>query len=120
MTHVVTESRIRCKYTDCVDVCPVDAFREGRNMLVIDPDDCIDCRLCIPECPVDAIYPGEEVPALQQPLCAINARLARLWPVISRTKPALPDAGTWAKVADKAAFIDPLPPNDASGARACG
>ena len=55
MTHVVTESCIRCKYTDCVDVCPVDCFREGPNMLVIDPDECIDCAVCIPECPVNAI-----------------------------------------------------------------
>ena len=59
MTHVVTESCIRCKYTDCVDVCPVDCFREGPNMLVIDPDECIDCAVCIPECPVNAIYAEE-------------------------------------------------------------
>ena len=59
MTHVVTEACVRCKYTDCVAVCPVDAFREGRNMLVIDPDECIDCAVCIPECPVDAIFRGE-------------------------------------------------------------
>ena len=63
MTHVVTESCIRCKYTDCVDVCPVDCFREGPNMLVIDPDECIDCAVCIPECPVNAIYAEEDVPA---------------------------------------------------------
>ena len=62
MTHVVTESCIRCKYTDCVDVCPVDCFREGPNMLIIDPDECIDCAVCIPECPVNAILPEEDVP----------------------------------------------------------
>jgi ferredoxin len=62
MTHVVLESCIRCKYTDCVDVCPVDCFREGPNMLVIDPDECIDCAVCIPECPVNAILPEEDVP----------------------------------------------------------
>ena len=63
MTYVVTESCIKCKYTDCVDVCPVDCFREGPNMLVIDPDECIDCAVCIPECPVNAIYAEEDVPA---------------------------------------------------------
>ena len=62
MTHVVTESCIKCKYTDCVDVCPVDCFHEGPNMLVIDPDECIDCAVCIPECPVNAILPEEDVP----------------------------------------------------------
>jgi NAD-dependent dihydropyrimidine dehydrogenase PreA subunit len=67
MTHVVTEQCIRCKYTDCVDVCPVDCFREGPNMLVIDPDECIDCAVCIPECPVNAIYAEEDVPADQLP-----------------------------------------------------
>src|SRR5260221_588710 len=62
MTYVVTESCIKCKYTDCVDVCPVDCFREGPNMLVIDPDECIDCTLCVPECPVDAIFAEDDVP----------------------------------------------------------
>ena len=66
MTYVVTESCIRCKYTDCVDVCPVDCFREGPNMLVIDPDECIDCAVCIPECPVEAIKAEEDVPADMQ------------------------------------------------------
>ena len=60
MTFVVTEPCIRCKYTDCVDVCPVDAFREGPNFLVIDPDECIDCAVCVPECPVSAIYAEED------------------------------------------------------------
>ena len=76
MTHVVTESCIRCKYTDCVDVCPVDCFREGPNMLVIDPDECIDCAVCIPECPVNAIYAEEDVPADQIAFIKINAELA--------------------------------------------
>src|SRR4051812_47232153 len=62
MTYVVTESCIKCKYTDCVDVCPVDCFREGPNMLVIDPDECIDCTLCVPECPVEAIFAEDDVP----------------------------------------------------------
>ena len=59
MTFIVVESCIKCKYTDCVEVCPVDCFHEGPNMLVIDPDECIDCTLCEPECPVDAISEGE-------------------------------------------------------------
>jgi ferredoxin len=63
MTYVVTESCIRCKYTDCVDVCPVDCFREGPNFLVIDPDECIDCTLCVAECPVNAIFAEDDVPA---------------------------------------------------------
>ncbi|WP_066272801.1 ferredoxin FdxA [Hydrogenophaga palleronii] len=106
MTHVVTESCIRCKYTDCVDVCPVDAFREGRNMLAIDPDDCIDCALCVPECPVDAIFFDDDTPANQRDFLPINARLAKLWPPITRGKGALPDADTWAAVPDKRTLLD--------------
>src|SRR3989475_12750914 len=66
MTHVVMESCIKCKYTDCVDVCPVDCFHEGPNMLVIDPDECIDCAVCIPDCPVNAIVPEEDVPRSEE------------------------------------------------------
>lgn len=106
MTFVVTEACIRCKHTDCVDVCPVDAFREGRNMLVIDPDDCIDCALCVPECPVEAIYGEDDVPADQQDFVALNAELARRWPTITRSKPALPDAEHWAAVKDKRDELD--------------
>ena len=76
MTYVVTESCIRCKYTDCVDVCPVDCFREGPNFLVIDPDECIDCTLCVAECPVEAIFAEDDVPADQQQFTALNAELA--------------------------------------------
>ena len=106
MTYVVTESCIKCKYTDCVDVCPVDAFREGANMLAIEPDECIDCALCVPECPVNAIYAEEDVPEDQRDFIAENATLARQWPVIARLKPAPPDADEWAKVADKRALLD--------------
>ena len=80
MTFVVTEACIRCKYTDCVDVCPVDAFREGPNFLVIDPDECIDCAVCGPERPVNAIFAEEEVPSDQRQFTALNAELAREWP----------------------------------------
>ena len=106
MTHVVLEACIRCKYTDCVEVCPVDAFREGRNMLVIDPDDCIDCGLCIPECPVAAICTDDDVPTDAAGWIAINAELATQWPEITRRKPACPDAEQWAKVRDKAGLLD--------------
>jgi ferredoxin len=105
VTFVVTESCIRCKYTDCVDVCPVDAFREGPNFLAIDPDDCIDCAVCVPECPVEAIYAEEDVPADQMDFLPLNAELARAWPAITRTKPGLPDADHWATIRDKRAEL---------------
>ena len=105
MTHVVTEACIRCKYTDCVDVCPVDCFREGPNFLVIDPDECIDCAVCIPECPVNAIVPEEDVPGNQQQYIQINADLAKKWPSITKRKEALPDADEWK---DKTGKLDQL------------
>ena len=103
MTHVVTESCIRCKYTDCVDVCPVDCFREGPNMLVIDPDECIDCAVCIPECPVNAIYAEEDVPSDQMAFIQINVDLARAdgWTSITKRKAPLPDADDWKDKTDK-------------------
>ncbi|TXL66142.1 ferredoxin FdxA [Zeimonas arvi] len=101
MTHVVLDSCIRCKYTDCVDVCPVDCFREGPNMLVIDPDECIDCAVCIPECPVEAIVAEEDVPADRQQFTELNAELAKVWPSITRTKDPLPDAEEWKDVKGK-------------------
>ncbi len=105
MTFIVTEPCIRCKHTDCVDVCPVDAFREGPNFLAIDPDDCIDCAVCVPECPVEAIYADEDVPRDQEDFIALNAELARVWPPITRTKDALPDADAWASVKAKRAEL---------------
>ena len=101
MTHVVTESCIKCKYTDCVDVCPVDCFKEGPNMLVIDPDECIDCAVCIPECPVNAIYAEDDLPDDQKELTALNAELAKVWPTITDTKGPLPDAEQWKDVKGK-------------------
>ncbi|HRK56717.1 MAG TPA: ferredoxin family protein [Burkholderiaceae bacterium] len=105
MTHVVTEACVRCKYTDCVDVCPVDCFREGPNMLTIDPDECIDCAVCIPECPVNAIYAEEDVPQDQLEWIPINAELAKQWPAITRMKPALPDADEWKDIKDKKQYL---------------
>lgn len=92
MTYVVTENCIQCKYTDCVDVCPVDCFVEGPNFLAIDPDECIDCTLCVAECPAEAIFAEDDVPADQQEYIALNARLAKVWPTITAKKDALPDA----------------------------
>jgi ferredoxin len=101
MTYVVTESCIRCKYTDCVDVCPTDAFREGPNFLVIHPDECIDCTLCVAECPVDAIYAEDDVPADQRDFIVLNAELADQWAPIVEKKPGLSDADDWAARTDK-------------------
>lgn len=109
MTHVVTEACIKCKYTDCVDVCPVDAFREGPNMLTIDPNECIDCAVCVPECPVSAIFAEEDVPADQLDFLEINARLAARWRPITRGKGALPDADAWAQVREKRHLLDEGP-----------
>ena len=97
MTHIVTESCIRCKYTDCVVVCPVDCFREGPNMLVIDPDECIDCAVCIPECPVNAIYAEEDTPADQMNFIKLNVELsvAAGWKSITKRKAPPPDADDW-------------------------
>jgi ferredoxin len=92
MTYVVTENCIQCKFTDCVDVCPVDCFVEGPNFLAINPDECIDCTLCVAECPAEAIFAEDDVPADQQEFIALNARLAKLWPVITSRKEALEDA----------------------------
>lgn len=95
MAFVVTENCIKCKYTDCVDVCPVDCFHEGPNFLVIDPDECIDCTLCEPECPAHAIYSEDEVPEGMQSFIKLNAELAKTWPTLSEVKGGLPDADEW-------------------------
>jgi ferredoxin len=105
MTHVVTESCIRCRYTDCVDVCPVDCFREGPNFLSIDPDECIDCAVCVAECPVNAIFAEEDVPADQQAFIQLNIDLSRKWPSITKTKTALADADQWKDVTKKLEFL---------------
>src|SRR5437867_12506474 len=101
MTHIVSESCIRCKYTDCVDVCPVDCFREGPNMLVIDPDECIDCAVCIPECPVNANVPEEDVPEEQKKCTTLNAELTKIWPVITDVNPGPEDSDQCKDVKEK-------------------
>lgn len=101
MAYVVTENCIKCKFTDCVDVCPVDCFREGPNFLVIDPDECIDCTLCVPECPAEAIFAEDDVPDAQRNFIALNAELSKNWPVIAERKDPLPDADDWNHKPDK-------------------
>lgn len=99
MTYVVIDACIKCKYTDCVEVCPVDCFYEGENMLVIHPDECIDCGVCVPECPIDAIVPDIDEKA--EPFLELNREYASQWPNITRKKPALPEADDFAKIKDK-------------------
>jgi len=99
MTYVVTEACIRCKYMDCVEVCPVDCFYEGENMLVIHPDECIDCGVCEPECPAEAIIPDSEAAAEQW--LQLNRDYAASWPNITRKKPAPDDADDWKGVEGK-------------------
>ncbi|MGE5626163.1 MAG: ferredoxin FdxA [Bacillota bacterium] len=105
MTHVVTENCIKCKYTDCVEVCPVDCFHEGPNFLVIDPEECIDCTLCVVECPVAAIFAEDEAPEGQAVFLKINAELAPGWPVISVRKEPPADAGQWDGVSNKLSLL---------------
>jgi ferredoxin len=88
MTYIVVDNCIACKYTDCVEVCPVDCFYEGENMLVIHPDECIDCGVCEPECPADAIRPDTE-PAMED-WVEFNRKYAAMWPVITTKKDPLP------------------------------
>jgi ferredoxin len=99
MTYVVTEACIKCKYTDCVEVCPVDCFYEGENMLVINPEECIDCGVCQPECPIDAIQP-DTVPGMEK-WVEINKDYANIWPNITVKKDPLPEADTWVSVSNK-------------------
>jgi ferredoxin len=106
MTFVVGEDCIKCKHTDCVEVCPVDCFYEGPNFLVIHPDECIDCALCEPECPVDAIFSEDELPEDQQVFLELNAELAEIWPNITEMKDALPDAEEWAGKPGKLALLE--------------
>ncbi|MDJ0657059.1 MAG: ferredoxin family protein [Xanthomonadales bacterium] len=106
MTFVVTESCIKCKYTDCVEVCPVDCFHEGPNFLVIDPEECIDCTLCEPECPVEAIYPDDDLPEGQEKFIELNAELSLEWPVIAEMKEAPADAKEWETVKEKLHLLE--------------
>lgn len=110
MTYVVVENCIKCKHTDCVAVCPVDCFYEGENMLVIHPDECIDCGVCEPECPVDAIRADTE-PSMEK-WVELNAELAALWPVITEQKDPPADAEDWNNVEGKLAHLSRDPGGD--------
>ncbi len=101
MVYVVTDSCVRCKYTDCVEACPVDCFYEGPNMLVIDPEECIDCNLCVPECPVEAIYRESDLPQDQLRFVEINALYSKQWPTLTEKIPPPEDAAQWDNVKDK-------------------
>tara|TARA_B110001454_G_scaffold145387_1_gene134885 strand:+ start:59 stop:382 length:324 start_codon:yes stop_codon:yes gene_type:complete len=106
MPFIVNQNCIKCKYTDCVEVCPVDCFHEGPNMLVIDPDECIDCTLCEPECPVDAIMCDEDVPEDMNELIELNAELSKIWPVLNEIKPPPEDADEWKEKTDKLQYLE--------------
>jgi ferredoxin len=106
MAYVVGENCIRCRYTDCVSVCPVDCFKAGPNFLVIDPVECIDCAVCVPECPAGAIYDEKDVPAEQHRFIALNKELAAIWPVITQAEPAMDDADYWSTIIDKFQYLE--------------
>ena len=106
MTYVVTEQCIKCKFTDCVEVCPVDCFYEGENMVVINPEECIDCGVCEPECPVEAIKP--EAPELAS-WVELNRKYAAQWPMINEIKPAPADADEWKGKEGKIALLSEKP-----------
>ncbi len=107
MTYVVTESCVRCKLQDCVEVCPVDCFYEGENFLVIHPDECIDCGVCEPECPVEAIVPDTENGIAKW--IDINREYSTKWPNITRKGTPPADAEEWKDKKDKAQYFSPNP-----------
>lgn len=106
MAFVVTDNCILCKYTDCVDVCPVDCFYEGPNFLVISPDECIDCALCEPECPANAIFSEDEIPAGQEEFIKINDELSQIWTNINEKKDPMPDHKKWDGVTGKIQYLE--------------
>lgn len=107
MTYVVTENCIKCKYQDCIEVCPVDCFYIGENFIVIHPDECIDCGVCEPECPAEAIKADTE-PGLEKWL-EINAKYAEIWPNITEQGEVPADTAKWDGVASKEADLSPKP-----------
>jgi len=109
MTYVVTDNCIRCKYTDCTSVCPVDCFYEGPNFLVIHPEECIDCDACVDACPAKAIFNGDDLPEEMAQFVKLNEELSKIWPNITEQKEPLPDAAAWDGVADKLAYLIKVP-----------
>ena len=106
MTFVVGKDCINFKHTTCVQVCTVDCFYEGKYILVIDPEECIDCGLCEPECPVDAIFAEDEVPADQLDFIEINEKYSKIWPNITEAKDPMPDYKDWEKREDKLSYLE--------------
>tara|TARA_Y100000817_G_scaffold296277_1_gene271690 strand:+ start:343 stop:666 length:324 start_codon:yes stop_codon:yes gene_type:complete len=106
MTYVITENCIKCKYTDCVEVCPVDCFHEGPNFLVINPDECIDCSLCEPECPIEAIVSEDDLNEDNRNFLDLNKRLSEKWPIITEIKEAPIDAKEWEGKANKLELLE--------------
>jgi ferredoxin len=109
MAYVVAEPCIKCKFTDCVAVCPVDCFYEGKDFLVINPDECIDCGACEPECPVNAIFEEDDLPEKWQKFMGLNERLAESWPNIIEQQDPLPDAEKYRDVEDKLSLMSEDP-----------
>lgn len=105
MTYVVTENCIQCRHTNCVDICPADAFHLGPNFIAINPQECVDCGLCVPECPEEAILPENELDTDNRHFLELNAELARQWPVILQRIPALPDHEQWSGRGGKLALL---------------
>ena len=109
MTFIVGDACINCKHTDCVEVCPVDCFHEGPNFLVIDPDVCIDCDLCVPECPVEAIFSEDDLPDKWSEYLDLNARLAADWPEITDQQDPMATADEFKDVESKREHLDESP-----------
>jgi ferredoxin len=109
MAYVVAEPCIKCKYTDCVEVCPVNCFYEGANFLAINPDECIDCGACEPVCPTKAIFPEGDLPAKWSEFKALNADLAKKWPNIGEKKEPLPGADEFKEQPNKRPMLDMNP-----------
>ena len=106
MTYVVTEACVKCKYTDCVAVCPVDCFYEGPNFLAINPDECIDCAVCVPECPAEAIVSDADLTEEQRVFLGLNKDLSASWPRITKQKPPLEDADAWKDTPNKLNLLE--------------
>lgn len=107
MTYVVIDNCIRCRHTECVDICPADAFHAGENFLVINPEECVDCGLCVPECPEEAILAESDLNDEQMQFKKINADLSGDWPVIMEKEEPLPDWKEWSGVEGKIKYLPP-------------
>lgn len=113
MTYVVNEQCIKCKHMDCINNCPTDCFREGENMLVIYPPDCIDCGVCVSDCPVDAItgpvYENDDLSVNERYWLELNTRYSIIWPEITERGEPPADAEKWKDVADKKNYFSEKP-----------